>query len=236
MSDGLNIAIAMLYETFTRYRVGSLDGCPCCVLPEEIDRLKSAPLREADPETVASFAFCASNTWGTLNELKHFLPRILELKAHGLPWPNLQIIYGKFAQHGPWLPDEMTAIVGFTRALFLHSLSHPHGECIATVIESAGVAKMSVVPLLEEALTVLSPERATQIARVVDREAGPLTRGGQAWVWSTETQRLVHRWLLSAPVRDYLMRAFEDELDHRDAGEWASACDILEALGTPSVT
>ena len=106
----LGDAIDHLYAIFGSYRVGRVTGCPCCVSPEEEARLHSRQLRELSGDDVGSFAFSALNTWGTLTDLKHFLPRILELYAAGELRTESQVIYGKFVQEGPWPADEREAL------------------------------------------------------------------------------------------------------------------------------
>lgn len=49
--------------------------------------------------------------------------------------------------------------------------------------------------------------------------------------FAPEDATVVETWLLSGRAYGVLMGAFEAQPDHADAGGWAAACDVLEALG-----
>ena len=84
-------AIAALYDAFASYGLADVvEGCPCCVSAEDQARLRSKPLRLLIDGDLGGFAFSALSTWGTLHDLKHFLPRILELVANGTLRIDLQ--------------------------------------------------------------------------------------------------------------------------------------------------
>jgi len=118
--------IVDLYATFARYRRNQhVLGCPCCVTGEEQDRLVEHRLADVPAEALEPFAFAALYTWGTLNDFKHFLPRILELEAEGTLGTDLQVVYGKLVheEEGPWPDAERRALERFTRSFFVEVVS-----------------------------------------------------------------------------------------------------------------
>lgn len=129
------MAIEHLYETFGSYRASAVAGCPCCVSAEEQARLHAKRLRQLSEEDLGSYAFSALNTWGTVTDLKHFLPRILELKAMGEMRTNLQAIYGKFVQEGVWPEVERRALERFTRALLVGAAPRAGACRMSDIIE-----------------------------------------------------------------------------------------------------
>ena len=200
-----------------------------------VGRGASAPAVEtaslAHRGDLGGFAFSALSTWGTLHDLKHFLPRLLELVANGTLRTDLQQIYGKLVQDGPWLEAELEALERFTRALFVRSMSG-HRPPPVDVLESAGLAGMDVAALLDAAFAVRSPERTTALARLIWDQAASLASGVPHWIWWRDDQDLaLRRWLSSRDAYAVLVAAFEADPDHPDAGEWAQAADVLEALG-----
>ena len=230
----LEQAIATLYETFANYRASAVQGCPCCVSPEERARLTSKRLRDLEEDDLGSYVFSALNTWGTLTDFKHFLPRILELKARGSLWVDLQIIYGKFVQEGPWLPAERAALEAFTGALLASAIAEHGRERVRDIVESAGIARMELAPMLDTMLErgADPATSATLLAELVLDEAAALSAGTHGWIfWKDDEGRLDQKWLLSGALRTRLMEAFEADPSHANAGQWASASDILEALG-----
>ncbi|MBK6697422.1 MAG: hypothetical protein IPG50_35350 [Myxococcales bacterium] len=230
----LEHAIARLYETFANYRASAVEGCPCCVSPEQRARLTSKRLRELEEGDLGSYVFSALNTWGTLTDFKHFLPRILELKAHGSLWVDLQIIYGKFVQEGPWLPAERAALEAFTGALLASAVAGRARARVRDIVESAGIARMDLAPMLDTMLDRGDDPAtsATLLADLVLDEAAALSAGTHGWIfWKDDEDRLYQKWFLSGSVRTRLMEAFEADPNHANAGQWASASDILEALG-----
>jgi hypothetical protein len=74
--------------------------------------------------------------------------------------------------------------------------------------------------------------RVSALARLVSSRAGALMSGRPGWIWwKGDTSRVVDGWLMSGAPYATLLRAFERAADHAAAGEWAFACDVLEASG-----
>lgn len=234
----LDDAIEHLYAVFRPYRAGRVAGCPCCVSREEQQRLHSKRLRELAGDDLSAFAFSSLYTWGTLKDFKHFLPRMLELCATGELRTDPQTIYGKFVHEGPWPAEERAALERFTLALLVEALYttpiwRPRP---LDVIEAAGLAGMDLRELLDRAFGTsggpLDAQRASRLAELVLERGTAMSSGEPGWIWwKAEGADALDRWLVSGRAYDALMSAFCRDPDHPSAGDWAAACDVLEALG-----
>src|SRR5262245_16013964 len=98
-ADALDVpvAVAGLYDVFALYRLGEVvEGCSHCVAVGDERALHRAPLRRLDGRSLGRYAFKALTTWGDVDDLRHFLPRLLELAAANDPdLPGLEVLFGK---------------------------------------------------------------------------------------------------------------------------------------------
>lgn len=123
----LQEAIENLYAVFAVYPLRKhVEGCPCCVREPDHARLHSKPLRQLSGEDLNPFAAKSLTTWGDEHDLKHFLPRLLELMAaKGLNIDG-EILTGKLIYTGKgyypgwhrWPETEQAAIRQFFMALW----------------------------------------------------------------------------------------------------------------------
>ena len=74
-------AIEQLYTVFAKYPLRyDMPMCSCgCISNEDKRLLFSKPLRDLTGEELGKYSFKAVTTWGDVEDLKHFLPRIIEL-------------------------------------------------------------------------------------------------------------------------------------------------------------
>ena len=98
-----------------------VDGCPHCVLEADHSALHSVKLRALSAVQLERFAFKALTTWGSLEDLKHFLPRMLELLPHDLGTRvDAPILLGKLARGAwsSWPAEEVIALRRYLDALW----------------------------------------------------------------------------------------------------------------------
>lgn len=75
----LRAAIEGVYDAFSEVEKPlGIDGCPCCMTPDEYETLTAKPLRELSSVELNEFAFDALLTMGSEDDYQYFLPRILE--------------------------------------------------------------------------------------------------------------------------------------------------------------
>lgn len=86
LSRELVDAIDGLYPLFERYQLSDFESLGCYDFgpsTEELDALRHHSLRDVPAGVICSMEFFAHGweSWGSENEVKHFLPRILQLVA-----------------------------------------------------------------------------------------------------------------------------------------------------------
>ena len=81
----LREVVERAYSTFARYKkVSDFVGCACgtCVSAEENAAIHAKPLRDLAPSDLSPLM---SSAWVDTDDLKHFLPRLLDWVASGQP-------------------------------------------------------------------------------------------------------------------------------------------------------
>jgi hypothetical protein len=74
----LRQSIEGLYKAFASYPLAEvIEGCPCCTTESQQTQIHAKPLRELSIDNLDDFARKALTTWGSADDLKHFLPRLL---------------------------------------------------------------------------------------------------------------------------------------------------------------
>lgn len=78
----MHAALEQVYRRFARYRLRQpLEACPCCITPAENALLWTVPLRQLSEEQLRRYAFKAITTWGSAEDFRYFLPRLLHLAS-----------------------------------------------------------------------------------------------------------------------------------------------------------
>lgn len=114
-------AIDALYATFEPYTLKDrVDFCPHCELDASERQLHIRPLRDMTWADLWAYCPKAVTTFGDEFDLRHFLPRILELYVgdhRGAPC-CLFVTFGKLDQAGwtDWPAGEVTAVREFLAA------------------------------------------------------------------------------------------------------------------------
>jgi hypothetical protein len=115
-TEELKNATENLYRVFARYPYSSdMAVCPCCTTEEETHSLTSKTLRLLTGDDIGEYAFSAMTTWGDVEDFKHFLPRIFELKAIDAVWTDTFVVLGKleYASWRSWRKDEQDVVYEF---------------------------------------------------------------------------------------------------------------------------
>lgn len=81
--DELRSRVDDLYEIFGPYRLAArISPDPCFPGACDDRPLRAAPLRQLPPSAFQMYLWKAVSTWGSTEDFKHFLPRILEIVAN----------------------------------------------------------------------------------------------------------------------------------------------------------
>lgn len=152
----LQAAIEAVYAAFARYRPPiRLEAAPKHDVPEVLKRLRSAPLRQLDAETLGPFAGSALYTIGDVPDYKHFLPRILELATSEQVHVGLEawaiarkLVYGGWPE---WPRPERAAIRTLCRTAWqvLRGKEPEDGDAPAWLYANAMIGE-DIAPLLRD--------------------------------------------------------------------------------------
>lgn len=128
---GVREATERLYEVFCRYRFTDMDGD--LAFPGSCDPkpLLAQPLRQLGPDAFERFAWKAVTTWGSADDLRHFLPRMLELTTYGdVDLLERWIVFKKisYAKWRSWPQREQAALKSYFHAVFSHCIHRPASD------------------------------------------------------------------------------------------------------------
>lgn len=232
-------AIESLYKVFRRYTlVKHVEGCPCCVKNEDKRALESASLRQLPSEKLSRFAFKVLTTWGDTNDLKHFLPRILELvlSAEGIGCDE-EVVFGKLglARWKSWAEDEQSSVKMYFRAGWHLILSQPEPP-VEPDTWLCGMARA------DEALTLYLSDWAISrassayqhLVAFIDLNQAPYikrhTLGNAFWPDSPAGVAAVCNWLSDPRTREQLEALYFENQAAEFAPTLAIAIERLELI------
>lgn len=227
-----------LYATFNRYAGTHLEGCPHCVSFEDSASLRRAPLRQLGGE-LHRYLFKAMTTWGTEEDFKHFVPRLLDLYASS---SDAWLLCDKlaYARWRSWPEPERRAVESYLQALWRARLAEdeaplPGDALLETMVTlDLDIAPYDLRTKLEAWRSEGSRESVRRLARFVLEHGEalfwPSPSVGRPTLWRArpEIAEEVRAWLLEPATRARLEASF---VAHGDA-EVAQAFDWLEAVAS----
>lgn len=206
----LTLALGRVYRAFAGHRLGSsMTVRRPDVTADDVLAL-AVPLPEVPAAAIDRWLPHAATTWGTAEDFKALLPRVVELFAAGRLSATPEVLFGKLRQLGveAWPVEERAALDDLVSALWLATLAHhparvgyPAWRLLASLAELGG----PLTPFLDDWDLLLEQpgplgasarrhlEDLAQRVRRVRRQAADL----DGLFWSphpTEAARL-HRWL-----------------------------------------
>ncbi len=159
MNPALQTIVRDAYSLFASYTIGrTLDVCKlCCVTDAEEKELVETPLPaiSADLFARAYYASARGHSESELWEMKHFLPRVLELVGnYEFPTHSAEITFQRLDLHQPawWSAPERELLAAFALAYFRQSLvcyPLPMGEELSNLLVMFGIAHFDLEPLLQ---------------------------------------------------------------------------------------
>jgi hypothetical protein len=216
-----------LYAAFAGVpRPARVEGCPCCVGPDEDRPLLDRPLRDLSAEDLTRYGAKALNTWGGPEDFRYFAPRLLELAAEdAFAWPDTEIVFLKLAQAGWKDWPQRDAVEAFLRAFWTRTLErHPAKPAIGTVVCAIGGTATDLAPYLDEWGRLGS---AAAIRHLHEFATGELIRRRGApkllssyWDTAGRPYRQVIGWLTGGPAGAAVGAAFDRAVEE----------DVLELL------
>lgn len=215
----VTLALDRAYAAFTGHRIGpAMHVRRDDVSSEEVAAL-AVPVRTVTADAIDRWLPHAVTTWGTGDDLRALLPRVLELFASGQLSIAPEALFARIRRAGApsWSVEEQAAIDDVVTAVWLATLATwparvgcPAWRLLAAAVELGG----DLSAFLDDWLLVLgsgAPDRAPARRHLqeLDRTVRRLESSGggvDALFWSAnpgEAERLA-RWLASPFTQDQL--------------------------------
>jgi hypothetical protein len=206
--------------------VKTLVGCPCCTSDQHGAYLAARPVRSLTPSDLARFGWKAMTTWGTVDDFKHFLPRVFELAIADDPSWELEVVFGKLAygHWRDWPAGEQRAVEAFLWCLWEDTLAK-----VPYVVEADAClcAIAQAVEDLRPHLRVWERDdrrsAALHFAEFVHFNVGAPSKGQKPvalanafWTSRPAQASQVLSWLVAPERAEYLERAFFRATDATD--------------------
>lgn len=236
----LREAVERLYAVFRRYRLpAEIDPDPC--FPSFCDDrpLRAAPLRELPAEAFDNYAWKAITTWGTVDDFKHLLPRMLELIARPpAGWGSLdpyivltKIEYGNWHR---WHRDEREAIAEYVEILWRALLTRPYDwrSNVGRWLKDLSEIYDDLAPFLtawkaDSQSEVAVPWPARHLAETIIDLHQPMSKDGTLnWRQKPAQEQQLIRWLSSDVVATILETAFFRGADDSHAERLSLAVEL----------
>jgi len=183
--------------------------------------LRSKPLRQLTSDDLAGFVMSSMLTWGDENDLRHFLPRILELTAIGESLEfDREVALSKlnYAEWRYWPQTEQIALGTFFMTTWRAALSVPpeddvyNGDAVESWLCALAQAGGPLAAFLNEWLVISSRTAIHQLAVTITRTRlihQPPKGINAYWQGHHDQAEEVSAWLRSDAVRKKLERAAE---------------------------
>ncbi|WP_299434276.1 hypothetical protein [uncultured Aquimarina sp.] len=229
MKTKLKEIIDQLYTVFGKYSIEVAKlrdySCPCCVTDNEIKVITKKPIKELSAEDLGHFIRSAISTFGSIEDYKHFLPRILELMTLESSSDIIDdfTCFEKlnYAEWETWPENEIQIIENFFTELWntiingKNSTEFMIGECFS-LIKMYG----PIEPALKK-----WKESKTEISSLY------IVNGilnGFAFRAESKNEKIISKWLYSKPVLDKIEKVYFNQEDKETANRIAIAHTILE--------
>jgi len=225
----LESATEKLYEVFRKYplKVGLRDrSCPCCVSDDEIRDLTSKPLRGLSINEIGHFVRSAVTTFGDIDDLKHFLPRILELfqdESYDLVDDFLTFEKLNYTEWQAWEAIEIEAIEEYFLSLWESVVMDE--KCSNSQLENVLVLASKYV-CIKKALEIWNSrcsKRSVEliVEHILDGSNFGLSEFDQDTFW---------KWASSQTVLEKIEELFFETKDELEASRISVAYTLVEKM------
>ncbi|MFI0374347.1 hypothetical protein ACH35V_41365 [Actinomadura sp. 1N219] len=205
-----------LYAAFADVpRPVELEGCPCCVGPDEGRPLLARPLRDLTAADLARYAAKVLNTWGGPEDFHYFAPRLLELATEdAFDWPDVEIVFGKLSRAGWRDWPQRDAIAAFLDAFWTRTLTDfPASPSASSAICALAGTNSEMTPWLNEWAGALMSEPAVRhlhefvTENLIWRRERPRFTNGY-WDNTSRSYQQVIDWLTGGEAAEAVSAAF----------------------------
>ena len=205
--------VANLYETFKGYRIGTNFGQgDTFIRPEQVAKVTARPLRELSASDLDVFALKTMTTWGSVQQFKHFLPRLFELLLDDwetFSFPEVLVEKLSYGEWKKWPAREQTAVKEFLGYFWTYQLKMPLnydgegriGEVLSAIFEVTG----NLEPYLEIINSFDDVHVAHHLREIIDSNAPQILAKKSKMGLLAQSDQFV-QWLASDQVRNFMQR------------------------------
>jgi hypothetical protein len=247
LPPALASAVDTLYAVFARYTAEGLNGYPYPERHGPSEFLLAKSLRKLGGGDLSEYACRAMTTWGSIDDFKHFVPRLMELVGvEGTVGDgDVEIVLGKFG-YGKWTrwpAREREAVAGFFDALWRTLLeTYPHPLSADEFLCGVGNSVPDVSPYLARWAADGGLPASLHLAAFAARQAEhnsrkrpPMELANAHWLrarWEppNDNARIVWDWLMEPARVEQLERAFFARGDGDPDGAISDAVSKLAFL------
>jgi len=237
-TNELSESILGLYGTFAVYKSIHVEGCPCCVDDEDKRRLLSKPLRELTTEDVTRYSWKALTTWGTVEDFKHFLPRLFELMATdecSAIEPEVLLSKLRLAEWHTWQKDERRSVAQFLDAVWQDCLTAEAGSVwVHELLCGIGHSVDELMPFLRAWIKCNNKAGYAHLVHFIDWNLATIIKRrhlrNSFWSDAPKQMMQVVDWLLNSSTAQELEDIFTAQSGSDFSSEVAMAFDRVSAL------
>lgn len=231
----MDAATAHLYDVFGRYARprGETYSPYANVTAADAAAIRERPLRELSGRDLAKYAMRAITTWGDAEELRYYLPRLLELLVTERGWvdkPTVMLNLSTAAWR-TWPGPEQEAIEAFVRAVWPPLLAGHVKLSLAELALGCSLAGISLKPMEEAWYGAPDGPSSSQLADLITLERDELVGVGTFGTrWSPEARRVLEGLVRSPETRARMERACLHATEADAARLVSDAIEILEMM------
>jgi hypothetical protein len=234
-------AVQELYQVFKSHQSRRHpEGCPCCVSDADKRGLLSKPLEKLTSDGLNLFARKVITTWGTVEDLKRFLPRLLELLVTNdfLPF-ECEALFGKLrlGEWQSWPAEEQRAIEEFLNAVWMDCLANEAGTVwLDELLCGLGNAVRDITPYLQGWTGCKLRTGYDHFVQFVDWNSATLLKrrrlSNSFWSGAEVQMQIVVDWFVNPETIQTLEQIFAVKPDADFSDALAKAIDRLSSLQT----
>lgn len=205
----LRKSIDELYATFEPYSMSDpFDYCDHCIGPDDVARLQATPLKDLTHDDLWMVATNIMATIGEAQDLKYFLPRIIEGAVEGAAY-DVEVVFGATDRAGfaMWRSDERDSIGRYVHAQAAANLmTEPFNASgvweMSTLLCSASMLRLPLATLLDGWAEDTRPLARRHLLEYVRRDVAisDALRLANPW-WTRATEAEVATWLRTPQTR-----------------------------------
>ena len=198
----------------------------------------SLPLEKLSADDLDRFSMKVLTTWGSVEDLKHFLPRLLELATvNDYRGFQIEVLFGKLrpGKWQEWPEVEKSAVTHYLKAIWKDWLTcESGGNSLEDLLCALGCAASDLAPFLQMWVECHSGSGYTHLLQFLNENASAVLKtwslSNPFWSDSDVQLRQVLDWIADPQTLKRLEEIFEGNADTDFGDVLAEAIDRMTAL------